>query len=84
MKRERTKRPENVHCVPAPDGTCSICSDEAVPGVVLRVDDVANTAEVEFESATETVALDLIDGAVRGDTVLVHMGFALSRIESDV
>jgi hydrogenase maturation factor len=69
-----------AHCHPAPDGTCSICSDEAVVGLVNRVDSAARTAEVLYEHSTEIVALDLVSDVVKGDTVLVHMGFAISRM----
>lgn len=73
----------HVHCTPAPDGSCSICSDEAVPGLVLRIDDRTRTAEVQFEAGAEVVALDLVAGVAEGDTVLVHMGFAISRLLPD-
>ncbi|MGQ0764661.1 MAG: HypC/HybG/HupF family hydrogenase formation chaperone [Gemmatimonadota bacterium] len=40
------------------------------------------TIMVEFAAGdTERVAADLIDVARAGDTVLVHMGFAISRID---
>lgn len=71
------------HCHPLPDGSCSICSDEALVGFVNRVDYAAQSAEVLYEHGSETVALDLVNDVVKGDTVLVHMGFAISRMRPD-
>lgn len=65
----------------ARDGTCHLCGDEAVAGRVLAVDDGARTAVVAFTSGEATVALDLVD-AVAGDTLLVHLGFAIARLEA--
>ncbi len=68
------------HCHPLPDGSCSICSDEALVGFVNRVNYAEQTAEVLYENNSETVALDLVSDVAKGDTVLVHMGFAISRM----
>ena len=72
------ERPD--HCIPAADGSCSICSDEAIVGIVGLVNYTAQTAEVYFEKGTEIVALDLVNDIAKGDSVLVHMGFAISRM----
>ena len=61
-------------------GSCHLCGDEAVAGRVLAVDAATRTATVAFESGTATVALDLVDAAV-GDALLVHLGFAIARLE---
>lgn len=67
----------------ARDGRCHLCGDEAVPGRVLAIDERARTATVAFDSGsvgtTATVALDLVDARV-GDTLLVHLGFAIERL----
>lgn len=60
-------------------GSCHLCGDEAVAGRVVAIDGRARTATVAFESGTATVALDLVDARV-GDTVLVHLGFAIERL----
>lgn len=60
--------------------TCELCGDVAVPGRVLSVDANARTATVQLECRTETVALDLVE-ARAGDVVLVHLGFAITRLE---
>ena len=40
----------------------------------------AFAATVELQCRTETVAIDLVDANV-GDTLLVHLGFAIARLE---
>lgn len=64
----------------ASTGTCHLCGDEAVAGRVLSVDADARLAVVAFDSGEARVALDLVD-AVAGDTLLVHLGFAIARVE---
>jgi len=71
---------KHAHCIPAADGSCSICSDEAIVGLVGHVNYATQTAEVYFEKGSEIVALDLVQDVAKGDTVLVHMGFAISRM----
>ena len=63
----------------APEGHCHVCSDEAVIGRVLDIDESTRTARVAFEGSEATVALDLVDAAV-GDSLLVHLGFAIERV----
>jgi len=66
----------------APDTEhCHLCADEGLPGTVLAIDHSARTAVVALDSGTATVALDLVDAGV-GDVLLVHMGFAIARLES--
>lgn len=67
------------HCDPR-DGVCHVCGDEAVTGRVIAIDDSSRTATVELESGVATVALDLVDADV-GDRLLVHLGFAIQRLE---
>lgn len=68
-------------CAPSPDGSCSICGDEASPAVIDSIDAAAGTAKVRGAGgASNTVALDLLDGASVGDTIMVHLGFAIGRI----
>ena len=65
----------------APDGQCHLCSDEAVIGKVVAIDDATRTARVEFDGSSAIVALDLVDAAV-GDDLLVHLGFAIERVDA--
>ena len=38
-------------------------------------------ARVSIDGVTKVVSLALVDGVVAGDYVLLHVGFALSRID---
>jgi len=62
------------------DGTCHLCGDEAVSGRVMSIDGTSGTAMVDFGGTQQIVALDLVDATV-GDTLLVHLGFAIARLE---
>jgi hydrogenase expression/formation protein HypC len=55
----------------------------AVPGKILEATDngITRIAKVEFGGATRQVSLDFVPEAQPGDFVLVHVGFAISRIE---
>ncbi len=67
--------------MPAADGSCSICGDEAAPTVIESIDPATGTAEVrDGFGAISTVALDLLDSTAVGDTVMVHLGFAIGRV----
>lgn len=60
---------------------CTLCGDEAVPAVVLSVDPATDTGTIEIEGERRSVALDLVQGVGAGDTVLVHQGFAIARVD---
>ena len=58
----------------------------AIPGQILEITDEANRlARVDVVGVRRTVnvgLLDVADGGVKpGDWVLIHVGFALSRID---
>ena len=57
----------------------------AVPGRILAVDhrDGSLYAQVEFGGIVRETCLDLVREAQPGDYVLVHVGYALSRVDSD-
>jgi len=57
----------------------------AVPGKILEAADigVSRIAKVEFCGVTRQVSLDFVPEARPGDFVLVHVGFAISRIEEE-
>ena len=63
------------------DVHCSLCGDEAVPGVVRALNPRDRTAEVELACAVQSVALDLVGTVTGGDTLLVHQGFAIAKME---
>lgn len=56
----------------------------AIPGKVMSVEEgVARMAKVQFGGITRTVSLDLVPEAGLGDYVLVHVGFAISKIDEE-
>jgi hydrogenase maturation factor len=62
---------------------CITCSDEGVPMRVARVDAARGLALCEDETgARSSVEIALVDGVAQGDTLLVHAGTALTRMEA--
>lgn len=54
----------------------------AVPGQVLTVnDDPMRTGTVSFAGITKQVSLALVPDASVGDHVIVHVGFAISKLD---
>ncbi len=57
----------------------------AVPGKILSVEerDGSRTARVQFGGIVREVHLDFVPEAGVGDFVIVHVGFALSRVDAE-
>ena len=57
----------------------------AIPGQVVEVVDEANRlARVDVAGVLRNVNVGLLDGgAAEGDWVLIHVGFALSKVDED-
>lgn len=56
----------------------------AVPGQVLTIeDDQLRTATVSFGGVTKSISLALVPEAGVGDYVIVHVGFAISKLDED-
>jgi hydrogenase expression/formation protein HypC len=59
----------------------------AIPGQVLEVvDGVNRLAQVDVAGVKRTVNIGLLDGADSpgpGDWVLIHVGFAISKVDED-
>jgi hydrogenase expression/formation protein HypC len=56
----------------------------AIPGQVLEMVDVPNRlARVDVVGVRRTINVGLLDGIEPGDWVLVHVGFALSKIDEE-
>jgi hydrogenase expression/formation protein HypC len=55
----------------------------AIPGKVLETeqDGESRMGRVEFGGTTRKVSLDLVPEANAGDYVIVHVGFAISRVD---
>lgn len=54
----------------------------ALPARVLKLLD-ANMATVEVGGVHKDISLGLLEGVAVGDYVIVHVGYALSRIDED-
>ena len=56
----------------------------AVPGRVLNIeDDQLRMATVSFGGVTKSVSLALVPEAGVGDYVIVHVGFAISKLDEE-
>ena len=54
----------------------------AIPGRIIEMVDEANgIAKVDVSGVRRNVNIALLDGAGVGDYVLIHVGFALSRVD---
>jgi hydrogenase expression/formation protein HypC len=54
----------------------------AIPGQVVAIVDAANhLAKVEVAGVQRTVNVGLFDDVAAGDWVLIHVGFAISRVD---
>jgi hypothetical protein len=68
-------------CEPDPlTGRCATCADEAQPAVLLELlpDGLARAA---LPDGTREISVELLDEPRPGETVLVHAGVALARLE---
>ena len=57
----------------------------AIPGKVLEAEEFGGlrTGKVQFGAIVRAVRLDLVPEAAVGDYVMVHVGFAISRVDED-
>lgn len=56
----------------------------AVPGQVLSIkEDTLRMAMVSFGGVTKSVSLALVPEARVGDYVIVHVGFAISKLDEE-
>lgn len=56
----------------------------AVPGKIISIADGeagAKIGKVDFSGIAKEVSLDFVPDAVIGDYVIVHVGFALSKVD---
>jgi hydrogenase expression/formation protein HypC len=57
----------------------------AVPGRIVEItggsDQLSRTGKVDFAGVTKNVSLAYVPDAVVGDYVIVHVGFALSKVD---
>lgn len=69
-------------CTPGPDGRCAICADEGIPGRILELHP-NNMALAEMPEGVQEVAVDLIEEVKVGEWLLMHLGFAIARLETE-
>ena len=57
----------------------------AVPGLILEVDQQANSrlGTIQFGGITRQAYLDFVPEAMVGDYVIVHVGFAISVVDAE-
>jgi hydrogenase expression/formation protein HypC len=56
----------------------------AIPGQIVEITDQENSlARVEVVGVRRTVNVGLLDDVEPGDWVLIHVGFALSKIDEE-
>lgn len=57
----------------------------AIPGQIVELAAGGHLATVEVSKVRRTINIDLLDGApaAPGDWVLIHVGFAMSRISAE-
>jgi hydrogenase expression/formation protein HypC len=57
----------------------------AIPGKITEIDEVAGlrVAKVQFGGISRQTHLDFLPDANLGDYVLVHVGFAISKVDSE-
>ena len=57
----------------------------AIPGKIVEIQEQGKMriARVQFGGVVRQVSLDFVPEAVLGDYVMVHVGFAISRVDRD-
>jgi hydrogenase expression/formation protein HypC len=57
----------------------------AVPGKILEVEEVGTSrlGKIDFGGVTRQAYLDFVPEAAVGDYVIVHVGFAISRVDAE-
>ncbi len=63
-------------------GSSAVCL--AIPGKILEIQELGQmrAGRVQFGGIVRQVSLDFVPEAGVGDYVIVHVGFAISRIDS--
>ncbi len=54
-----------------------------IPGKVVSLDKETNVAEVDFGGVKRSVSMHLCPEAEVGDYVLVHVGFAIQKLDEE-
>jgi hypothetical protein len=72
---------KQLACSHDPDRHCLTCSDEAVEVIVVDIDTSSGLAHVQVNEQVEEVDISLIEQVTLGDTLLVHGGVAIQKID---
>lgn len=64
-------------------GRAAVCL--AIPGKILDIEEVDSlrSGRVEFGGVVRQVSLSFVPEAAIGDYVMVHVGFAISRVDAE-
>jgi hydrogenase expression/formation protein HypC len=54
----------------------------AIPARVVEIDPAGEAAVVSLGGVRKAISLALVDGVTAGDYVLVHVGYALARVDA--
>ncbi len=54
-----------------------------IPGKVISLDKESDIAEVDFGGVSRIVSMQLCSDAEIGDYVLVHVGFAIQKLDKE-
>ena len=71
-----------AHAPRCVDGHCITCSDEGVPMRVVSIPDLGLAVCIGEDGRRSDVLTDLVEGIREGDTLLVHAGAALLRLDT--
>jgi hydrogenase expression/formation protein HypC len=55
----------------------------ALPAQIIALDPITNIATASVDNVKVDVSLALVDDVAVGDYVLVHVGYALNKIDED-
>lgn len=77
--RQQTHNASQIH---GPDPACGLCGDVALEAEVLAVADGGASARVRAGGCEMEIATDLVEPVRSGDRLLVHLGFAIARLEA--
>ncbi len=55
----------------------------ALPAQIIRIDSASNMATASVDKIEVEVSLALVDNVKIGDYVLVHVGYALNKIDEE-
>ncbi|HEX8855816.1 MAG TPA: HypC/HybG/HupF family hydrogenase formation chaperone [Thermoleophilaceae bacterium] len=76
----------DIHLAPACDHShgCITCGDEGIPARVVEVDEAQELAVCAGEDGSRSTVETALVGAVQvGDSLLVHAGTAIARLEEE-